>query len=163
MNLGQTWRDVFFPEASKIFDSYIKCPFLYKCRSKAESIWQQQQQQTIKDKYNAIVEQMVQLGPKVTGQISKKMLKRVCTAESCQTEIVKLQESISNAYAMAEAPTLRNTKSSPKADTSRQKSQRLPVCPLSLKIGLSGKIPPPAKIRLINKKSLLIPTKIASS
>lgn len=93
----------------------------------------------------------------------QEMLKRVCTAESCQTEIVKLQESISNAYAMAEAPTLRNTKSSPKADTSRQKSQRLPVCPLSLKIGLSGKIPPPAKIRLINKKSLLIPTKIASS
>lgn len=72
----------------------------------------------------------------------QELLKRIYIVESRQTEIVKLQEPISNQHAVTEVPTVQNIKSLPKANISRHKSQRSPIRLPNLKIDLSGKFPP---------------------
>lgn len=93
------------------------------------------------NKYRTLIDRLVQLGSNDLPKFQE-LLKRTYIVEGRQTDIVKLQEPISNQHAVTEVPTVQNIKSLPKANISRHKSQRSPIRPPNLKIDLSGKFPP---------------------
>lgn len=59
------------------------------------------------DKYKALIVQLVQLGSNYLPK-HQELLKRKSTTENCHTEIIKIQEPISNLHAVAQVPTVQN-------------------------------------------------------
>lgn len=124
-----------FPGARKIVDFYMKGHSYANVSQKTNPIRNNNNNKT--EKYRAFI---VQLGPNDQPKFQE-LLKRTCTAKSCQTEIVnKLEESISNPNTTDQMPRVQNSKAPPEANRSRQKLQRLLICLANLKIDFPWKV-----------------------
>lgn len=131
-------RDVSLPEVRKIVDSYMKGHSYANAIQKVNSLGSNRNNNT--NKHRTLIEQLAQPGPNNWPKFQE-LLKGSCMTEIYQIEIVnKLEELISNPHTAAQIPLIENkTKTPPKANTNRQKSQRSSIRSPNLKIEFPGK------------------------
>lgn len=131
-------RDVSLPEVRKIVDSYMKGHSYANVIQKVNSLGSNRNNNT--NKHRTLIEQLAQPGPNNWPKFQE-LLKGSCMTEIYQIEIVnKLEELISNPHTAAQIPLIENkTKTPPKANTNRQKSQRSSIRSPNLKIDIPGK------------------------